>query len=119
MSFGTNLQDTVSRLLARYGKDGTLAQSRAESYSPTTGAVTATETTIPIRLFVQTHKVLVDGTMVLTGDKEIYLSAKDIANSVEASDIIYDSVSYYTVIEVDVVSVENLEVLYIVRARVV
>lgn len=67
---------TALKLLNKFGQDTVLARSTGNSIDPITGAVTAgTDASVTTTGLIRNYKDdVIDGTRILTGDKELVLS---------------------------------------------
>jgi hypothetical protein len=66
----------AASMLLRFGSAAALKRQTAGSYDPATGSDTVTESTLPtVAVVFDYPQKYIDGTLILQGDKQAYLSA--------------------------------------------
>jgi hypothetical protein len=120
MTLYTRAIATVQRMLAKYGATTTLTtpSDTAPAYDPATGTATpaaATVDTVTAAVFPYADK-FVDGTLILTGDEQAYVSAQGITEPKPGSVLSWGGKSY-TAISVKVLGPAGTNVLYELQVR--
>jgi len=106
---------TALRLLQRFGAVATLKRSSVAAYDPSTGTAAETPTSLSTTACVFDYpQKYVDGTLILVGDKQAYLSAEQLPKQGDV--LAWQSVDY-TVITVKAIAPAGVAVLYEVQLR--
>jgi hypothetical protein len=120
MTFYTRAIAMVQRLLAKYGTTTTLTtpSDTAAAYDPATGTATLaapTVDTVTVAVFPYADK-FIDGTLILTGDEQAYLSAQGISEPKPGSMLAWRGKSYTTV-RAKTLGPAGVNVLYELQVR--
>lgn len=120
MTFYTRAIATVLRLLAKYGAETTLTtpSDTAPTYDPATGIATPaspTVNTVTAAVFPYGDKYI-DGTLILAGDEQAYISASGITEPKPGSVLVWRSKNYTTV-RAKVLGPAGVNVLYELQVR--
>jgi hypothetical protein len=120
MSFYTRMIATVQRLLAKYGAETTLTTpgSGNGTYDPATGTSTPPTPivdTVIAAVFPYADK-FIDGTLILAGDEQAYLSAQGITEPKPGSVLAWRGKSYTTV-RTKTLGPAGVNVLYELQVR--
>ncbi len=115
MSYEQDAIDAAATL-AEDGQVVTLHQTVVGAYSTATGAATTTVTDVPRygAVFDYGDK-LIDGTLIVTGDKQLYMEAGTVPNMDDT--ITVDSV-IYGIKSIKEINPAGVPVLYIIQLRV-
>lgn len=78
MSFYSDMAATATALLTEFGKTITLTRSSGDSYNPLTGeTVTGPDTSVTTNGLLRPYQdKVIDGTRILSGDRELILSSE-------------------------------------------
>ncbi len=120
MTIYTRAGATVERLLRKYGAETTLTTPAAANptYDPATGVGTPaapTVDTVKAAVFPYEDKYI-DGTLILVGDEQAFISASGISEPKPGSVLAWRSKSYTTV-RAKVLGPAGVNVLYELQVR--
>lgn len=120
MTIYTRALATADRLIRKYGAETTLTTPAATdpTYDPATGISTPaapTVDTVRAVVFPYADKYI-DGTLILTGDEQAYISAQGIAEPKPGSVLLWRGKSYTTV-RGKVLGPAGVNVLYELQVR--
>lgn len=120
MSFYTRAIAMVERMLRKYGAETTLTTPGAgnPTYDPATATGTPPAPTVDtVRAVVFPYEDKhIDGTLILTGDEQAYISALDIEEPKPGSVLLWRGKSYTTV-RAKVLGPAGVNVLYELQVR--
>lgn len=112
----TRLQGTAERLIAKYGQSGTV--TRITPPDPIFGG-DPTVTSYPAKLVPMTYdQRYVDGTTILTSDRQIYISSVGLAIAPQVGDIATAGGVDFHIVNVDPNNYDGVtSVVFIVQGR--
>ena len=91
---------TANKLLIKFGQSVTLTRLASAAYDPATSSATITETTQTGRGAIFDYgNHAINGTQILTGDKQLYLSAIGIVPPLVGDKVTVNS-SVYTLVDI-------------------
>lgn len=117
MSFYSELAATANDILVEFGSVALLTRMGAAVYDPATGTTTPTQTTISVIAAVFDYDTkAIDGTLILQGDKQVYVSPVGVAAPL-AGDVFTWQTVPYTVIAVKPLAPGGVDTLHTLQVR--
>lgn len=110
---------TALRLLAKYGQQMTLTERSTGAYAPATGSAAVTEAgqTVTGAVFDYPAR-LIDGTRILTGDKEVFVAASGLTVTPKPGMKLTDAAgSVFEVIKAEALSPAGTPVIHTLQIR--
>lgn len=117
MSFYEEMAASTAEILAEFGAAATLKRTATGAYDPATqtAAVTTTSQAVTAAVF-DYNQHYIDGSLIKTGDKQVYLSAVGVAVPL-AGDVLTWQAGDYAVISVKPLAPAGISVLYEIQVR--
>jgi hypothetical protein len=96
MSFYSDLALTADELLQEFGAAATLSRTIAGGYNPETGvsAPQSVDVQNVTAVCIDFDAKFIDNSLILRGDKQVYLSAKDVALPLAGDKFTWSGVEY-------------------------
>jgi len=115
MTFYTRAQNTADRLITKYGKDIVISKktNTGDAWNPTQS--TTTQTVKGAVLDYSQNNI--DGTLVLSGDKQVYITARDLDFAVEKEHTLTIDGANYAIVNLITLKPADVVVYYEAQAR--
>lgn len=95
MTLYTEMQSLAGELIAEFGAAAVLKRQAAGARDATTGTVSVTSASQPVRACVFDYdQKFIDGALIRTGDKQVYMSAVGIALPLAGDVLTWAGVDY-------------------------
>lgn len=116
MSFSSNLQAVAIRLLASYGQSATITSYTDAGYDPGIGEVTRNETSWTADIYPDLYTTAeINGVSVLSTDSKVYTHS---GNSPQVGNTINFNATEYRIMDVQKISAQGADILYVLQVRV-
>jgi hypothetical protein len=117
VSFYSELASTADEILREFGSVGLLSRVTPGAYDPATGTSTPATTTVSVIAAVFDYDTAAaDGSLILQGDKQVFMSAVGITPPA-AGDILTWQTVAYTVIAVKPLAPAGVDTLHELQVR--
>jgi hypothetical protein len=118
MSFYDKAAATTARVLLRFGASATLTRNAAGVYDPATGTATPTVTTQTVQAAVFDYdQEYVNGTSILAGDKQVFMSAVGLTFKPQTGDVLLWQAVNYNVLKSKPLAPAGIDVLFELQVR--
>lgn len=116
--FYTKLAKTSLRLIADKGRDVSIIRTTQGEYEPGTGFVSSsTKTNKAKAVFTNYTKQDIDGTLIITDDKQCLIAADALDFEPSTGDKIKEATTEWTIVRADVVKPGSVALLYKIQVR--
>lgn len=118
MSFYSDIASTADEILREFGSVATLTRVTPGTYDPATGTSTPTTAMVSVIAAVFDYdREAINGTLILQGDKQVFVSAIGATPAPAAGDIFTWQTVAYTVIAVKPLAPAGIDTLHELQVR--
>lgn len=110
--------NVANTLITKFGGSATLTHKPAGTYNPATSTASSTPTTNTVQAVgIPYDEKLIDGTLILTGDLQVFVAPHGVTSDPQAADKLTIGGASYTVIKCKIYKPASVVVLYELQVR--